>query len=155
MGRIRVNSISVGPLGGLGWEYEPGDKQHAQTVISELENRRVLWGARNSGDELICLKSAEELRKFLHNLLTTSGLIRGKALRSSIGAMRAACIKFIDDGGNNGNNFTQPKADLIHPFSLALGELRSRFGAQVELLAYHYHLDVDENLAKILPSPDK
>jgi hypothetical protein len=153
-GRYQVTSLSIGPFFTITWSVEPSDAQHAQTVISELENRRVLWGARNSGDELHCLESAKELRGFLHNLLTTSGLIHSNNLRSSLGAMRAACLYFDTAGGNNGINFTHPKPDLVQPFSLALGELRSRFGTQVELLAYHYKLEIDENLAKILPPSD-
>jgi hypothetical protein len=152
--RIQLTSLSLWGIG-VAWKVEPGDAAHAQAVISELENRAVLWGARNPGDEKYCLESVMKIREFLNNLLTKPGLIHGSSLRRSLGAMRAACLQFRTDGGNDGINFTQPGSGPVQAFSLALGELRSRFGTQVELLAYHYNLEVDENLAKILPPRDE
>ena len=135
------------------WEVVPGDAEYAQQVISELEDRRVLWGPRNPGDEPHCLESVREMRQVLKDQLKTPGL--GKDLRRSLKAMSGACRKFITDGGDNGINFMQHEAAPVHAFSVALGELRSRVGLQAAVLAYHYDLDVHEDLKEILPPPDE
>ena len=152
--KIRPTSVGLSWIGfTFSWEMVPGDAEYAQQVISELENRRVLWGPRNPGDEPHCFKSVTQMRDFLSSKLEIHGL--GKDLRGSLQAMRSACNKFITDGGVDGINFMKHGAAPIHTFSLALGELRSRIGLQVAMLAYRYDLEVDDDLAEILPPPDE
>jgi hypothetical protein len=78
-------------------------------------------------------------------------------LARSLRAMRAACRKFLDtvqdderilDYGGHHNHFAS------WTFNGALGELRGVFGIHIAQLAAEYGLDVEDDLAEILPGKD-
>ena len=71
-------------------------------------------------------------------------------------AMRAACRRFLDE----------PHPDLPHigprwghpdgnGFFVALGELRATFGTHLAFLAAQYGIDVEGDLASVLPAEDR
>lgn len=69
--------------------------------------------------------------------------------------MRAAFRQFVERGGPDGVHFQGRRS--MHspdPFGLALGDLRSRVGEGVERIAWRYDLEVDYELARILPPTD-
>lgn len=103
-------------------------------------------------DEMYCVASANDMRHFL-----TGELFRtraGKSLATSIRAVRAALREFVDAAGPDARNFRhQHGGAMTDEFSLALGELRSRVGLQVALIAYQYDIEVEHELAQILPPP--
>lgn len=140
--------------GGFGfsvnWEKVSGDKQIAQQVITFLEDRRVLFGKRHMEDEMHCVSSANEMRHFLSDQLFR--VQAGKSLATSIRAIRAALREFVDAAGPNACNFRYHGGGaMTDEFSLALGELRSRVGLQVALIAGQYGIKVEDDLAQILP----
>jgi hypothetical protein len=141
----------IGAFGfSVNWEKVPGDEQIAQEVIAFLEDRRLLFGKRHMEDEMYCVSSANEMRHFL-----TSQLFQvkaGKSLATSIRAIRAALRAFVDAAGPDACNFRhRSMGHTTDEFSLALGELRSRVGLQVALIADQYDIDVEPDLAQILP----
>jgi hypothetical protein len=148
--RIRVNSLSV-PVFGLGWEVLPGDKEVARDVVIEMENRRLLFAERQPEDEMYCVKSAIEIRRFLGAQIAKA---RGKELEQSLRAMRAAALKFVDAAGPDAERFTNgyngPRV-----FGLAIGDLRSLMGTQLAAIAAHYDLQVEDGLASIFPPADR
>ena len=70
-------------------------------------------------------------------------------LAQHLRAMRAACRKFLDSA--QAQSDWQP---FDPRFSGALGELRGVFGIHVAVIAVKYKLDVEDELATILPQED-
>jgi hypothetical protein len=133
----------------VNWEKVAGDEQIAQKVITFLEDKRLLFGhISHMGHENYYLRSANETRHFLTSELFQAEA--GKSLATSIKAIRAAMRRFVDAAGPGGRNFMDV-GEGRDQLSLALGELRSSVGLQVALIAGHYGLEVEDDLAQILP----
>jgi hypothetical protein len=60
---------------------------------------------------------------------------------------------FVDAAGPEARNFRYHSGHMTDSFSLALGELRSRIGLQLAVIADQYGIDIEPDLALILP-PD-
>ncbi len=135
----------------LNWEKVPGDEEVARRVITFLEDRRLLFGERHSEDELHCVRSAIEIRRFLTEELAKAK--PGRSLAESLRAMRTAMRAFVDAAGPDASNFRYYHGHMTDRFSLALGELRSRVGLHLAVIADQYGIDVEPDLAQILP-PD-
>jgi hypothetical protein len=146
---LRVTGIGAFGLS-LNWEKVDGDKQIARNVITFLEDRRVLFVHGHSENAVFAVHSAIVAREFLTEQLAQAQ--PGKSLEASLRAMRASFRRFVQAGGDDGHNFEHHRyfSDL-DPLSLALGALRSEVGLQVLLIAYYYGLEVEEELAAILP----
>ena len=142
-------------IGGFGfsvnWEKVPGDEDVARRVIIFLEDRRLLFGKRHSEDELLCVHSAIEIRRFLTEELGRAKA--GSSLAQSIAVIRGAMRAFVSAAGLDACNFRYHHGAMTDEFSLALGELRSRVGMQVALIADKYSIEVEPDLAQILPPP--
>jgi hypothetical protein len=142
----------IGAFGfSLNWEKVPGDVKVARRVVTFLEERRLLFGDNHSEDELPCVRSALEIRRYLYDELAKAK--PGKSLEQSMRAMRAAMRAFIDAAGPNAVNFRYHHAHMTDSFSLALGELRSLIGLHLAVIVDQYGIDLDDELAQILP-PD-
>jgi hypothetical protein len=149
--RYKLTGLSL-PWLGMAWERVPGDKEVAQLTITELENRRILFGNRHSGDEGYCVSSANEIRHFLTQQI--SAVKPGKDLANSLRAMRAACRKFVDAAGPGAENFHPgwPENSL---FVVSLGDLRTLMGVQIARIATQFDLPLEEELASIVPPADE
>ncbi len=70
--------------------------------------------------------------------------------------MRAACRKFLDAIGADGEdiitNATHDDHYASWTFYSALGEMRGTFGVHLARIAAKFKLDVEDDLAKILPA---
>jgi hypothetical protein len=77
----------------------------------------------------------------------------GRALAQRLAAIRVAVRAFMEAAGPDAINFKNRRSGYTDMFSLALGELRSRVGLQVALIAGHYGIEVEDDLAQILPPP--
>ena len=142
----------IGAFGfSVNWEKVPGDHDVARRVITFLEDRRLLFGERHSEDELHCVHSAIEIRRFLTEELSNAK--PGKSLAESLRAMRTAMRAFVDAAGPDACNFRYHHGHMTDSFSLALGELRSRVGLHLALIADQYGIEIEPDLALILP-PD-
>ena len=147
----RLNGLSLGPLGAQ-WTAKPSDTTVALRAVRFLEDRRVLYNNYAWENPDHCVNSVLEIRRFLTaeiaDLTDTSDLL------GPFRVMRAACRKFLDR--------TQPGRRLIRShgvdsfeFYSALGEFRGAIGPQVALLATHYKIDVENELARTLPLADQ
>lgn len=149
---MSYQSTGVGAFGfSLNWEKVPGDKEVARRVVTFLEDRRLLFGDRHCEDELHCVRSAIEIRQFLTDELAKAK--PGKSLEQSLRAMRIAMRAFVEAAGPNAVKFGYHHGHMTDPFSLALGELRSLVGLHLEVIANQYGIDIEPDLAQILP-PD-
>jgi hypothetical protein len=129
----------------------PGDDEVARRVVTFLEDRRLLFGERHFEDELHCVHSAIEIRRFLTDELTKAK--PGRSLAESLRAMRVAMRAFVDAAGLNARYFSYHDQVGIDRFSLALGELRSLVGLHLALISDQYAIEMEPDLAQILP-PD-
>lgn len=142
----------IGAFGfSLNWEKVPGDEAVARRIVTFLEDRRLLFGERHSEDEMHCVRSAIEIRQFLTNELTRAK--PGRSLAESVRAMRTAMRAFVEAAGPDARNFRYHGGHQTDRFSLALGELRSHVGLHLAVIADQYGIEVEPNLAQILP-PD-
>jgi hypothetical protein len=136
----------------LNWEKVPGDKEVARRVITFLEDRRLLFGDRHNEDEMECVYSAIEIRRFLTEELTKAK--PGRSLDESLRAMRTAMRAFVEAAGPDAIRFQyHPPGSSADLFSLALGDLRSLVGLHLAVIARQYGIEVEPDLARILP-PD-
>ena len=134
---------------GVDWTKVPGDEEVAHRVIAFLENRRLLFGSRHSEDQAHCVASAIEIRNYLTQELGSAK--RGSSLSNSLRAIRAACRQFVEAGGPHGRNFMGAAPWKADPFGLALGDLRTLVGVQVAMIASEYDVEVEPELAAIMP----
>lgn len=148
----RLTGIST-PFGGASWQPAEMEIAAARRVIAFLEDCCVLYAPEEMEVASHCVQSVVEIR---HRLSDELGkLDSGSELAASLRAMRAACRKFLDRVGTDGR-------DGIHhadgwgfrswTFGSALGELRGIFGIHVAKIAAAFKLDVDDQLASILPA---
>ena len=148
--KYRLTGVSL-PWFGAQWERVPGDREVAEQTITFLENRRVLFGERHVEDHNYCLSSVNDIRHFLTAQINAA---HSEGLRASLRAMRAASRKFVDAAGPGARNL-EPGWPSSNAFSLALGDLRTLMGIQIARIATQYDLDIEDDLATILPPDDK
>lgn len=151
---LKLKEISIGTSGlSVQWEKADGDADAARRVVSFLEDRRVLFGKRHCEDEVYCVRSALEIRRFLTTQLGHGGMSR--SLRTSLGAMRSGCREFIEAAGPDASNFRHRQSVQADPFSMALGKLQGLFGLHVAILAAAYNIEVEAELRSIMhPAQD-
>lgn len=154
---IRVSGGSISLLGfGIKWDLTESDKKVARAVLAFMEDRRLLFGNRHDEDEGHSVASALDCRTFLTAQIPMT--TPGKPLEATLKAMRASFRQFVELGGPSGSKFWQQGHGRtgygIDPYSLALGDLRSQIGEQIARIAWRYDLEIDEELARILPPND-
>ena len=130
------------------------DAEVARRVLRSLEDRRVLYNDYAWEEPGHCVHSVLEIRRFLTDEIT--GLKDASDLLGPLRVMRAACRKFLDRMQQDG----EQRVRLHHGhdsfgFYSALGEFRGAIGPQVALLAAHYEIDVENELAQTLPIEDR
>ena len=144
----RLTGISC-PVFGVSWNPPESERKIARRVITFLENRRVLFSPFEWEMPDHCAQSVIEIRHFLTTEL--QALDADKELAQSLRAMRAAGRKFLD--GDPRHGFPRRHTPR-HMLETALGELRGVFGIHIAKLATQYGLDVEDDLASILPAED-
>jgi hypothetical protein len=150
---LSYRPTGIGAFGfSLNWEQVPGDEAIGRRVITYLEDRRLLFGIRHSEDEVHCVHSAIEIRKFLTDELASAK--PGRSLAASLRAMRLALRGFVDAAGPNAREFRYHGGTQTDSFSLALGELRALVGFHLAVIAEQYGIEVERDLAQILPPAD-
>jgi hypothetical protein len=148
----RLTGIST-PFGGASWQAAEMEITAARRVIALLEDRRVLYEPSEMEVPSHCVHSVIEIR---HRLSDELGkLDSGSELAESLRAMRATCRKFLERVGTDGSEgIYHANGWGFHSwtFGSALGELRGTFGIHVAKIAAAFKLDVEDQLASILPA---
>ncbi|MHB8579145.1 MAG: DUF6650 family protein [Ignavibacteriaceae bacterium] len=149
----RLNGIST-PIFGASWNPSQTDKDQAKEIIVFLEDRRVLYNPSEMEMPNHCVQSVLEIRRFITQKI---GTIQLPDLQESLRAMRASCRKFLDSVGIDEDimKFGHHRGHWASwEFNSAVGELRGVFGIHIARIAVMYGIDVEKDLAKILPAID-
>lgn len=147
----RLTGIST-PIFGVSWTPAEAEINVAKRLVSNLEDRRVLYNPNELELPPHCVHSVVEIRHLLSAEL--ANLSDDSKLGSSIRAMRAACRKFLDDVQVDERIVSygaHPNHYASWHFNSALGELRGVFGIHLAMIAAMYGLNIEDDLAKILP----
>lgn len=150
----RLTGIST-PIFGVSWQPSESERAVAKRVLSQLEDRRVLFVPSEMEVPDHCVRSILEIRQLLTAAI--AGLQDGSELAKSLRAMRAACRKFLA-AIHADERIIQFGAHRGHyaswHFNGAVGELRGVFGIHLAQIAARFGLDIEDELATILPAAD-
>ena len=148
----RITGLST-PIFGAQWNPPEAECIAAKRVIAFLEDRRVLYVPSEVELPHRCVESVLRMREYLTSEI---GKISGDTeLSRSLKAMRASCRKFLSAVESDDRRIIQFGSESGHyaswVFISALGELRGVFGIHIAHLAAAHGLDVEDDLASILP----
>jgi hypothetical protein len=150
----RLTGISS-PIFGVSWNPPAAELTVARRVIAFLEDRRVLFADESIEVPSHCVSSVLELRRYLTSEIQQ---LADSELCRSLRAMRAACRKFMESVDDRGGIVVRRGFDHGHwaswRFGAALGEMRATFGLHIAKIATQNGLDVEDDLARILPASD-
>ncbi|MDR3491503.1 MAG: hypothetical protein P4M12_05575 [Gammaproteobacteria bacterium] len=152
----RLTGISC-PVFGVSWNPPETDRAIAQRLVTFLEDRRVLYTPSEIEVPHHCVQSVIKIREFLTIELTK--VDTKDVIIESCRAMRSACRKFLNtvQAEKNGRivHFANNHGHYASwEFNQALGEMRGIFGVHIARIAAQYGLDIEDDLAKILPEAD-
>lgn len=149
----RITGVS-GPLGGVQWaDPGPSDRDKVRGVLLELEDRRVLYNPDWLEVRYQVDTSVDEIRDICTAALKTFGA--NDFATSALRNIRAACRRYLDDTTIEFRHADMGhRGDLSAGAFLALGAFRATVGQEVVRLLAHYDLEVEGDLASILPRPD-
>jgi hypothetical protein len=148
----RITGIST-PLGGISWaDAGPGEGEIVRRFLVFLEDRRVLYNAMDLEVVSQVHRSIEEIRE---QCTKTLQALAPKAFAVlPVRAIREASRRFHDDEREAFRFFDRgwSNHDGGPGFFVALGSYRASVGHQVALLAAHYDLDIEGDLASVMPA---
>jgi hypothetical protein len=150
----RVTGIST-PFGGLQWsDPGPSERETVRSFLVFLEDRRVLY---NPFDLEVPNQVDHSIHEIRHQCTEALRRLGERAFAAvPIRAIREACRRFHDDANTQFRFFDDERmhVNMAPGFFMALGALRATIGQQVALLAGHYDLDIEGDLASVLPKPE-
>lgn len=142
-----ITGISV-PIFGIQWKPVTAEVTVARNVLRRLEDKRVLYRPEEMEGARYCLRSVEDMRELLTNSLQQ--VQPSTHLGKQFVKLRRACRDFCDIVGS-------PRFDSVplpiqsSLLSRELVKLRKVAGGVVATIAIGYGLDVEDELAAILP----
>ena len=135
------------PFFGVLWNPPETDREIVRKLIIFLEDRRALYNPYDIEMPEYVERSVLEIRKQLTELM--GQLDANSDIYPHLQAMRAACRKSMDSTGKT-NRFFRGGRGEMETFA-ALGEMRAIFGVHIGQLCVMYGIDIEEDLASILP----
>lgn len=152
----RITGISS-PFGGFQWaDPGPTDAEIVRQFLVFLEDRRVLYNPTYLEVASQVVHSVHEIRE--QSTKTLQALPPKTFAVTPIRAIREAGRRFHDDQNEDFRFFDDRwrphHHDATPGFFTALGAFRATVGHQVALLAAHYDLDIEGDLASVLPCQD-
>lgn len=154
----KLTGASVSALGlgiGLATTVTPGDRDIVQGLVTFLEDRRVLFNPEYLEVVSQVDRSVEEIRRELTDALQQLG--PASPATPPIRTMRAACRRYMDGPRQqfrHMNAYGMSRRDNDPGFFVALGELRSTFGAELKRLNDVFKPTMEPQLRELFPSPD-
>jgi hypothetical protein len=143
-------SLPSGIGGGISWQPSKTERVVAKSVVNFLEDKRVLYNPTELEIPQHCVMSIIDIRRFLTSKIDE--LDDQSQLMPLIKTMRSACREFQDSVEKRGTNlrFHFHNSDSWE-FSIALGEMRRTFGYCLSQMISMFELDVENDLASIIP----
>ena len=142
------------PFFGVSWSPPESDREVVRSLITFFEDRRALYNPFNVETPELVIRSVLEIRKELTNTLQKLG--DNQDICPHLRAMRAACRKFLDQAEELKRIGHRYWPELRgENFFAGLGEMRATFGIHIAQLCVKYGIDVEKDLATILPPEDK
>ena len=142
------------PIFGVSWNPSEADSATAKRIINFLEDRRVLYAPSEMEVPRHCVDSVLHIRRFLTSEVGRSDL--DSELAADLKAMRKACRKFLQIVNTDPDQIIPFASQLGHYASWifygSLGEMRGVFGIHIAKIAAQYGLDIEDELASILPA---
>lgn len=151
----RLTGISI-PVFGLSWTPPASEREAAKRVVTFLEDRRVLYNPSELEVPEHCVMSIVDIRR--HLTAEIQKIDADGELAKQLRAMRGASRKFLDTVQAPNEYYSivehgfSPGHFASWVFLSALGELRGVFGLHLAQIAAAYGLDVEDDLASILPA---
>jgi hypothetical protein len=147
----RITGFSV-PVFGVSWNPPEPEVAVARRVLAFLEDRRVLYNPYHLEVAEQCVDSVVEIRGFLTGIIGQLG--SDSTLAEHLRGIRAACRAFLDDTSPGARRILRPHwgGPFESSFFTTLGELRARIGVHVAAIAVMHGLDVEGELASVLPA---
>ncbi len=151
----RLTGVST-PFGGASWETVPDAEKEALTrLVTFLEDRRVLYSPTEVEVPRHCVESVLQIRQFL--IAGAGQLPRDNEVAIAMRNMAGACRRFLDLATHGDGHMPMgPRMDWgfeSWAFNQALGELRGQVGMYLQALLASHHVQIDGELATILPPP--
>jgi hypothetical protein len=139
----RITGISI-PIFGVSWNPPESERKLVRETFIFLEDRRALY---NDFAHEIDQEVAESVLAIRSEL--TAALKRfpeGSEAVSSFKGMRAACREYLDSTQSRSRGWDGPFS-----FMTQLGRLRAIIGVHVVHLSVKYGVDIDGELARMIP----
>ena len=147
----RLTGVSC-PIFGVSWTPPEDQRKLARRITIFLEPKRVLYTAFEFEYVCHCIDSVLEIRNYLTSEL--SKINEDSELEKYVRAMRNACNRFLNKCPEDKDSRCDSCRDgSINNwiFISALGELRGVFGIMVGQISKAYGIDVEDDLAQIIP----
>lgn len=160
----RVNGVGIGLDGvSVSWVPPTLDRDVARAVIAFLEVRSVLFSPYTNEVPGACVSSVIEIRNHLTQVIGAGGI--GPALEGPIRHIRAHCVRFLETVRASERGLPRDAGDRYlydepqwrmndYFFGEALGELRGAVVYQAGVIATRYEVDMEDELARLLPPLD-
>ena len=135
------------PVFGVSWNPPETQRDIVRKLIIFLEDRRALYNPFDIEMPVYVGRSIIEIRHQLTEILENLG--ESSEISQHLRAMRAACRKYLDNTCNHLN----PRYHFrdFEVFA-SLGELRAVFGIHIAQLCVKYGIDIEQDLASIIPT---
>jgi len=143
----RVTGFST-PFGGISWKASASERDEVRAL---LKDRRALFNPYDLEVESQVDQSVDTIRSLCTEAI--AALPDESPGVGHIRAIRAACRRFLDSDWQR-NRFSMHHGRPGSAFLVALGELRAAVGVQVAALALHYKIELEDELASIIPPED-
>ena len=153
--RIAKHSTGIpGARNGTTWNPPPLEIDEARRLLLYLENRQVLYNdiILETGNQV--MSSVQGMREHLDHKLQEREIDPNSKLATIAGDMQEACRTFVNAARKHrwsSPAFYGQKLRSDAQWVAALETFRARLGRCVARLAVEYHLNVERELASILP----
>jgi hypothetical protein len=134
----RITGISV-PVFGVQWNPPKAECDVVRNLLVFLEDRRALFNEFPLETQNEVEGSVQKIREKLTEAI--AALPENSEAVASFRAMRLACREYLDS----------LKKQMYNQWLIDLGRLRGVFGYQCVLLAVKFGVDIEPQLASIVP----
>lgn len=150
----RLTGLSC-PWFGISWNPTEAEIIIATRIIRFLEDKRILFNPSEMESPSYCVESTIRIREYL--TYEMQSMNPDSKLFEYTKAMRIAARKFTDrmESQRDKDFLCNARHWASWTFASALGEMRGIFGNMIAQIAAAYGLDVEDDLATIIPDSEQ